>query len=110
MAEDLDALNRILGQRYHAVVGNPPCITVKDKALNQLYRERFSSCHRQYSLAVPFAQRFFEMALPGDRTTTAGFVGMITANSFMKREFGKKLIEEFLPTVDLSHVIGTSGA
>ena len=27
----------------------------------------------------------------------AGFVGMITANSFMKREFGKKLIEEFLP-------------
>ncbi|MDQ3830430.1 MAG: hypothetical protein M3361_14250 [Candidatus Tectomicrobia bacterium] len=40
----------------------------------------------------------------------AGFVGMITANSFMKREFGKKLIEEFLPKVDLTHVIDTSGA
>ncbi len=32
-AEDLDELNRILGQRYHAVVGNPPYITVKDKAI-----------------------------------------------------------------------------
>lgn len=35
---------------------------------------------------------------------------MITANSFMKREFGKKLIEEFLPRIDLTHVIDTSGA
>ena len=28
----------------------------------------------------------------------------------MKREFGKKLIEEYFPTVDLTHVIDTSGA
>ena len=28
----------------------------------------------------------------------------------MKREFGKKLIEEFFPRVDLTHVIDTSGA
>ncbi len=28
----------------------------------------------------------------------------------MKREFGKKLIEEWLPQVDLTHVIDTSGA
>lgn len=39
----------------------------------------------------------------------AGFVGLLTANSFMKREFGKALIEEFLPTVDLTHMIDTSG-
>ena len=39
-----------------------------------------------------------------------GYIGMITANSFMKREFGKKLIEEFFPTIDLTHVIDTSGA
>ena len=32
----------------------------------------------------------------------AGYTGQITANSFMKREFGKKLIEEFFPTVDLT--------
>ena len=28
----------------------------------------------------------------------------------MKREFGKKLIEEYFPQVDLTHVIDTSGA
>src|SRR4051794_23819824 len=35
---------------------------------------------------------------------------MITANSFMKREVGKNLIEEFFPGVDLTHVLDTSGA
>ncbi|HEY7494522.1 MAG TPA: BREX-2 system adenine-specific DNA-methyltransferase PglX, partial [Candidatus Tectomicrobia bacterium] len=110
-AEDLAELNRILGQQYHAVVGNPPYITVKDAALNQAYRSRFSrTCHRQYSLAVPFTERFFELAIPGYGAQPAGYVGMITANSFMKREFGKKLIEEFFPRIDLTHVIDTSGA
>src|SRR5690606_30536831 len=37
-------------------------------------------------------------------------VGMITANSFMKREFGKKLIHDYLPTVNLETIINTSGA
>ena len=35
---------------------------------------------------------------------------MITANSFMKREFGKKLIEGFLPSVNVDGVVNTSGA
>ena len=35
---------------------------------------------------------------------------MIVADSFMKREFGKKLIEGFLPRMDLTHVVATSGA
>ena len=110
LAEDLDALNRILGQRYHVVVGNPPYVTVKDRAANRLYRDRYSTCHRQYSLAVPFTERFFGLALPGEGSERAGYVGLITANSFMKREFGKKLIESFLPRMDLTHVIDTSGA
>jgi hypothetical protein len=108
-AEDLTELNRILGQQYHVVVGNPPYITVKDRALNQAYRNRFSTCHRQYSLVVPFVEHFFELAIYGHDAQPAGYVGMITANSFMKREFGKKLIEEFFPRVDLTHVIDTSG-
>ena len=103
--EDREELYRILKPgHYHAVVANPPYITVKDKALNNAYRERYSSCHRQYSLSVPFMQRIFSLAVSG------GFTGQITANSFMKREFGKKLIEEFLPTIDLTHVIDASGA
>lgn len=104
-SEDLPALQRILVLgTYHAVVANPPYITPKDKALNEAYRDRYSTCHRQYSLAVPFMERIFGLA------TNGGFTGQITANSFMKREFGKKLIEEFLPRVDLTHVIDTSGA
>jgi Eco57I restriction-modification methylase len=110
-AEDLDELNRILGQRYHAVVGNPPYITVKDRALNRLYRGRYSTCHRQYSLAMPFTERFFQLAVSAaPNGESAGFIGMITADSFMKREFGKKLVENFFPKVDLTHVIHTSGA
>ncbi|WP_416670060.1 BREX-2 system adenine-specific DNA-methyltransferase PglX [Egbenema bharatensis] len=104
-SEDIEALNRILqAGRYHAVVANPPYILPQDKALNQAYRQRYETCHRKYSLAVPFMERIFQLAAP------KGFVGQITANSFMKREFGKKLIEVFFPQVDLTHVIDTSGA
>ncbi len=112
-SEDLDAVNAILGRQYHAVVGNPPYIVVKDKALNQAYRARYpQSCHRKYSLGAPFSERFFELALSGDGTAKhpGGYVGEITANSFMKREFGSKLIEQVLPQLDLTHVIDTAGA
>jgi hypothetical protein len=107
--EDKEALEEVLGQQYHAVVGNPPYISVKDSRLNEAYRGRYSTCHRQYSLAVPFTERFFDLAL-SQEGSCCGYVGMITANSFMKREFGKKLIEGFFPAVDLTHVIDTSGA
>lgn len=110
LTEDADALRRILGQQYHAVVGNPPYITVKDKALNEAYRQKYGSCSGKYSLSVPFMERFFELALAKQDGQAAGFVGQITANSFMKREFGGKLIEKFMPTWDLTHVIDTSGA
>lgn len=111
--EDAEALLRILGRRYHVVVGNPPYITPKDSALNKEYRERYGCCHMKYSLGVPFTERFFDLALLGnERGEGAGYIGMITANSFMKREFGKKLIEghAYLPNWDLTHVIDTSGA
>ncbi len=105
-SEDLPELQRILRPgTYHAVVANPPYITVKDRALNQAYRERYPEvCYRQYSLSVPFLPRIFSLACPG------GFTGQITANSFMKREFGRKLVENYLPKIDLTHVVDTSGA
>ncbi len=108
-SEDLDAVNRILGRQYHAVVGNPPYIVVKDAALNAAYRQRYASCHMKYSLGAPFTERFFDLAITGNGQP-AGFVGLITANSFMKREFGSKLIEHVLPRLDLTHVVDTSGA
>ena len=108
--EQPQELQRILGQQYHVVVGNPPYITVKDAELNAAYRERYGTCHQKYSLGVPFMERLFDLALGPHNGRSAGYVGMITTNSFMKREFGKKLIEAFFPHIDLTHIIDTSGA
>ncbi|MEU4710575.1 BREX-2 system adenine-specific DNA-methyltransferase PglX [Nocardia salmonicida] len=97
---------------YHVVVGNPPYITVKDKSLNDIYRGLYKACAGTYALSVPFAQRFFELSKIGTPDGHGfGRVGQITANSFMKREFGTKLIEEFFAhSVELTEVIDTSGA
>jgi hypothetical protein len=102
--EDAKNLRRFLQEgTFHAVVANPPYITVKDKAANQAYRRLYSSCHRQYSLAVPFMERVFRLCI--NSSDAAGYNGQITGNNFMKREFGKCLIENFFRTVDLTHVI-----
>ena len=45
-----------------------------------------------------------------DLASRRGYVGQITSNSFMKREFGKKLIEEYLAAIDLTLIVDTSGA
>lgn len=105
--EKYDVLGR---SSYHVVVGNPPYITVKDKQENENYRV-YSACAGAYPLSIPFAQRFFHLAISaGGQDRRAGFVGQITANSFMKREFGKRLIESFFPTVELTHIIDSAGA
>lgn len=92
------------------MVGNPPYITVKDRSVSTLYRERFKSCHRTYALVAPFCERFWALTKHLDHANRAGFVGLIVSNSFMKREFGKKLVEDFFPIIDLTHVIDSSGA
>lgn len=107
-SEDKGSLKKILGQQYHVVVGNPPYITVKDKILSEAYRAKYDTCYRQYSLGVPFTERFFDLAV-SDKGRS-GFVGLITANSFMKREFGKKLIETYLPKKDVTGIVDSSGA
>lgn len=109
-AEDLEATNAILSRKYAVVVGNPPYIAVKDRAVSALYRERFSSCHGKYQLVAPFCERFWALAKSSDATARSGYIGLIVGNGFMKREFGKKLVEDFFPTIDLTHVIDTSVA
>jgi hypothetical protein len=84
---------------------------VRDRNQNAAYRTLYSTCHQKFSLGVPFTQRFWEVAIQqGESNGGCGHIGMITTNSFMKREFGKKLIEEFFPKIDLTHVVDTSGA
>jgi hypothetical protein len=92
---------------YHTVATNPPYITVRDRAEAAAYRALYPQCRGMFSLTVPFIVRCFQLARRGSQ---AGFVGTIVANSFMNRDFGRPLVEEFLPTVDLTHVIDASGA
>lgn len=109
--EDLAALKEILQpSRYDVVVANPPYITVKDKRLNTAYRELYRTCKGTYALTVPFMERVFQLAKRPSGDQPAGWTGQITSNSFMKREFGSKLIEEFLVRQDLRLIVDTSGA
>lgn len=109
--EDRDLLERILTEnQYDVVVGNPPYITVKDKTLNERYRKLYQTCKGKYALSAPFMERFFRLAKYGSTRQTAGWTGQITSNSFMKREFGSKIIEDYLTRQDLLLVIDSSGA
>lgn len=96
----------VLGRStYDAVATNPPYIVSKDKDVMETYREGYPSARSgPFALTVPFTECAFDLARPGGR------VGLLTANSFAKREFGKPLVEDFLPQVDVDGVIDTSGA
>ncbi|MBN8207046.1 BREX-2 system adenine-specific DNA-methyltransferase PglX [Microbacterium esteraromaticum] len=119
-SEDLREYAGILTPRqYHVVVANPPYIQPPDAKLRDAYRARYETCHGKYALSVPFMELLFRLAKPKDVASGAGYVGQITSNSFMKREFGKKLIEKYLSGeytglspdfVELTHIIDTSGA
>ena len=102
--EDEAAAKDVLHRQYAAVVGNPPYIVPKDRFLRQRYAKMYSSCHMNYALSVPFCERLFQLGRDG------GYVGQITSNSFMKREFGSRLVEGFLPTVNLELIVNTAGA
>lgn len=104
------ALRPVLKPGFHVVVANPPYIIERDATRRAYHREkvgtkrRYVTASRKYSLAAPFTERMLQL-LVGD-----GFLGEILANSFMKREFGKPLIEIVLPRFNLTKVIDVSGA
>lgn len=97
------AVAEVLGRRYHAVVGNPPYIAEKDGVKRKRFIEMYRSAGGQFALAAPFTERFFELGVEG------GFVGLINANSFTKRDFGEALIQKVLPQLDLAKIVDTSG-
>ena len=94
----------IYSRRYHAIVANPPYIVAESAEVRDACRARYVSAHRQFGLGAPFTERMFELLTPG------GYVAQITSNAFVKREYGKPLVERVLPHYDLTHVIDTSGA
>jgi SAM-dependent methyltransferase len=103
-----DRLRPIMRAGFHAVVGNPPFDTEKDPRQRAYHmentgkRRRYEAASGQYSLGPVFAERFFQAACQH------GFVGLITANSFVKRQFGKPFIEKVLTQLDLRKVIDAS--
>jgi hypothetical protein len=104
------ALRKVFEKKFHAVVANPPYIVESDAARKDYHREklgkqqRYVSAYRQYSLGSPFTERCFQLA------ENDGLVGIITSNNFLKREFGKPLIEKVLAKVDLTLIVDTSQA
>ena len=97
-------VERVLTKRFHAVVGNPPYVRENDTAKRRRYLDMYESAVGKYTLSAPFTERFFELA------TDAGFVGLINANAFTKRDFGQTLIAKVLPRLHVTKVIDTSGA
>jgi hypothetical protein len=90
---------------YHVVVGNPPYITPKTAEQRDAVRAAYPLvCNGKYALSLPFHQLATELMVLG------GWCAQLTANSFMKREFGKRFIEKYLAGQDLRWVIDTSGA
>ncbi|MER5649697.1 hypothetical protein [Streptosporangium sp. NPDC002524] len=106
-ADSLLAVDEPLLERgtYHAVIANPPYITVKDAAVNAAIRARYREvCNGKYSLALPCHALMNDLLVPG------GWCAQLTASSFMKREFGRAYVEDYLTQYDLRWVIDTSGA
>lgn len=105
--EDAAILKLFLSpSQYDVVVGNPPYHRQEDSALNDRYREIYESCSGKFTLPVPFMERFFQLAKSDQ---IPGWVGQITANTFMKRQFGKKLVNNHLKTLDLRLIADMSG-
>lgn len=64
--DDTDRYPGILDRgTYHAVIANPPYITVKDPVVNRAIRAAYPVCSGKYSLAVPFAVLTFNLAIRG---------------------------------------------
>lgn len=89
---------------FDIIVGNPPFVTARNPKKRELYRERWPRvCFQKYLLLCPFLEMSFGLLKPN------GQLGFIVSNAFAKREFGKPLVEDFFPTVDLQKVVDCSG-
>jgi len=88
---------------FDIILGNPRFVLGKNEEVRDAYRERFPTASGKFSLVVPFLELGFQLLRPQGR------LGLIVSNSFTKREFGKKVVEEFLPEKGLRNVVDCSG-
>lgn len=89
---------------FDIIVGNPPFVTARNAERREGYRKRWPLvCYQKYHLLAPFFERSFGLLAPD------GELGFIVSNAFAKREFGKPLVEEFFPRVNLRKIVDCSG-
>jgi hypothetical protein len=89
---------------FDIIVGNPPFVTARNPDRRELWRQRWPRvCSGTYQLVCPFFELAFLLLKP------AGQLGFIVSNAFSKREFGRPLVEDFFPTVDLQKIVDCSG-
>ena len=104
------ALKKVFATKFHAVVANPPYITEGDDARRAYHKERvagrprYVSAYKEYHLSCPFTERAFQLCAQD------GFVGLIVDNQFMRKDYGKPLIEDVLSSRALSLLVDTSFA
>jgi hypothetical protein len=88
---------------FDVILGNPPFVRARDELARSAYMERWTTAIKGFHLLVPFFERAFQILRPD------GHLGFIVSNAFAKREFGKKLVEDFLPQYKLEEVVDCSG-
>jgi len=88
---------------FDVILGNPPFVTARDELARRAYIKRWATAVKGFHLLVPFFERAFQLLRPDGR------LGFIVSNAFCKREFGKKLVEDFLPKHTLQEVVDCSG-
>lgn len=88
---------------FDVILGNPPFVRAKNEQARRAYMERWATAIKGFHLLVPFFERAFALL------RLNGQLGFIVSNAFAKREFGKKLVEEFLPRFTLEEVVDCSG-
>jgi Eco57I restriction-modification methylase len=96
-----NAEERLAG--FDAILGNPPFVKAKDESARRAYMERWETAIKGFHLLVPFFERAFQILRPD------AHLGFIVSNAFAKREFGKKLVEQFLRQQRLEEVVDCSG-
>ena len=95
----------IFRRRYQVVVSEPPFSLCRDSRRRALYRALYPrSAVARFSLLALFVERCFELA---ERN---GFVGIMATRSFAQRMFGKRLVEQFLSRIDITHLVDAHAA